>query len=98
MCWELKGKPPFGRNNNTQQRYVVRGSQTNITLVDDKPGQDSTSSSSKINILQKKEIEKLQSFLTSLDKPVGSCSLAHSGKYSSSQALSVSKDYNLHGT
>ncbi|KAA8544068.1 hypothetical protein F0562_021755 [Nyssa sinensis] len=78
MCWKLKGKTPFGKNNNTQQRYAPRGRQANIALVDDKPIQDSTSSRSEMGELNKEEIEKLRSLLTLLDKPVGSCSLAYS--------------------
>ncbi|KAA8537193.1 hypothetical protein F0562_029675 [Nyssa sinensis] len=62
MCWKLKGKTSFGKNNTIQQRYAPWGSQENVALVDDKPIQDSTSSSSEMgdgrNILAPAETEK----------------------------------------
>ncbi|KAA8546370.1 hypothetical protein F0562_002891 [Nyssa sinensis] len=64
--------------------------QANIALVDDKSIQDSTSSSSEMGGLNKEEIKKLRSLLTSLDKPVGSYSLAHSGEHLSEDKLNFS--------
>lgn len=50
----------------------------------------------KTNTLNKEEIEKLRSLLTSIEKSIGSCSFVHSGNYNLSKALSASKNCKTH--
>ena len=89
MCWKLKGKPSFGKNNN-QQQFIPRNSQANAA-VSDFSLEHPTNNEPEIGTLNKEEIEKLRSFLTSI-----SCSFAQSGNNSISHALSVSKDCKTH--
>ena len=77
-CWKLHGKPTNIGNN------TAYGNQ--------QPGRaHMVQSENENNMLNKEDIEKLRHFLSSLETPIGSCSLAHSGKFPKSLALNVSK-------
>lgn len=72
ICWKLSGKPP---RNYTPGKFLPRNYQANIVRTEEKDA----STTQEVSIFQQEEIEKLQSFLAALDKPVGSCSMAQSG-------------------
>lgn len=63
------------------QANVVQGQQKDVTTAVE---------IQEISRLNREEIEKLRSFLTTIDKPVGSCSMAQSGKYSTNCPLNGS--------
>ena len=90
----MKGKSSFGKNNH-QQQFIPQNNQANAAVLDFNP-EHPTNNEPEIGTLNKEEIEKLRSFLTSIEKSVGSCSFAQSGNNSISHALSVSKDCKTH--
>ena len=91
----------WGENNylaeitiTLKKQYIPRGSQANMALTEEKSSHDSSPSNPEMDKLSKEEIEKIRSLLTSIDKLVASCSLAHSGKYLIAQTLSASQNCN----
>ena len=94
-CWRLNGKPQSFRkgNNNRNGQAGQLGGEAHMAKSEDSSSQETWNSrGSDGGGLNKEEIERLRSFLTSLEKHSTSCSLACSGKYSNSYALSASKN------
>ena len=94
-CWRLHGKLQSRRKGNNNQNGQVgqQGGHVHMAQSEDCSRKEaSNSKGSSGGRLNKEEIERLRSFLTSLEKPSASCSFARLGKYSNSHAFSASKD------
>ncbi|KAK2433017.1 putative mitochondrial protein [Trifolium repens] len=84
-CWKLHGKPQnrdkaWGHKGSFQRK----GGQTHMAAAGTSEGNKSAESV----YFNQEEIEKMKIFLSKLEKPAGSSSLAYSGKGSSSLAYS----------
>ena len=83
-CWKLHGKPPSrdwiprGEQSKTQGQAYVATIQENAAKPQD------------FNGFNQEEIERLRSLISTLEKPLGTCSLVYSGKSPSFIGLNVS--------
>jgi hypothetical protein len=74
-CWKLKGKPP-SRQWGKKGDLPKKGGQAHMIASTSEAGQEG------MKQLNQDEIEKVRSFLSRLERPTGTSTLSHSGKFS----------------